>query len=161
MFQISLVKEIIAELSAPENIEIEVCRVLPFITCERAQIMEVFRHLLKNAMKYMDKAEGRIRIDCVEEDFFWKFSVSDNGPGIEEKYFQKVFEIFQTLSPRDEVEGNGVGLSVVKKIVELYSGKIWLESKAGEGSTFFFTLPKQESEVVDDAQLEAHIANRR
>jgi light-regulated signal transduction histidine kinase (bacteriophytochrome) len=92
----------------------------------------------------------------MEEGDFWKFSVADNGPGIKGKYFDKIFKIFQTLAPRDEVESTGIGLSVVKKIVELYHGKIWVESKVGEGTTFFFTLLKQESEVTDDAELQAN-----
>ncbi len=75
---------------------------------------------------------------------YYTFYVSDNGPGIEEKYFDKIFQMFQTLKPRDEVENTGVGLTIVKKIVEMYGGKIWLESKLGEGSTFWFTLPKRE-----------------
>ena len=119
----------------------------------------MFQNLLSNAVKYMDKPKGLITIGCVQENGFWKFSVADNGPGIEEKHFEKIFQIFQTLSPRDEVESTGVGLSVVKKIVELYGGKIWVESKPGEGSTFFFTLPKPESEVEYNAKLEADIVS--
>ena len=98
--------------------------------------------MLNNAVKYMDKPQGRITIGCVQEDGFWKFSVADNGPGIEEQYFEKIFQIFQTLSPRDEVEGTGVGLSVVKKIVEMYGGRIWVESEKTKGSRFYFILPK-------------------
>jgi signal transduction histidine kinase len=121
--------------------------------------MQVFQNLLSNAIKYMDKPQGQIVVGCVEEDGFWKFSVSDNGPGIEEAHYERIFQIFQTLAPRDEVESTGVGLSVVKKIVELYGGKIWVESKLGEGCTFFFTLPKQEIEMgLKDAKLEANIA---
>ena len=95
----------------------------------------------------MNKQQGQVKIGCVEENSFWKFCVADNGPGIERKYFEKVFQIFQTLSPRDEIESTGIGLTVVKKIIELYGGRIWLESKPGKGSIFFFTLPKQEVEV--------------
>jgi len=102
----------------------------------------------------MDKPQGQIRVACIEEDGCWKFSVADNGPGIEEKYFEKIFQMFQTLRPRDEFESTGVGLTVVKKIVEIHGGKIWVESKLGEGSTFFFTLPKQEK-IVRNAELEA------
>ena len=75
-------------------------------------------------MKYMDKPKGRIEVGCIEEDGFWKFSVTDNGPGIEEKYFEKIFKIFQTLSPRDKFESTGIGLTVTKKIVELYNDKM-------------------------------------
>ena len=75
-------------------------------------------------MKYMDKPQGRIEVGCIEENGFWKFSVTDNGPGIEEKYFEKIFKIFQTLSPRDKFESTGIGLTVTKKIVELYNDKM-------------------------------------
>ena len=98
----------------------------------------------------MDKPQGQVKIGCVEEDGLWRFSISDNGPGIEEKYFEKIFQIFQTLSRRDEFESTGVGLSLVKKIVEMYDGKVWVESEPGEGSTFFLTLPKQERGVKDE-----------
>jgi len=108
----------------------------------------------------MDKPEGRIRIGCVEENGFWNFSVADNGPGIEERHFERIFRIFQTLSPRDEFESTGVGLTVIKKIVELYGGEIWVESKLGQGCTFFFTLPSEKM-GVKNAKLEANIVSRR
>jgi light-regulated signal transduction histidine kinase (bacteriophytochrome) len=154
-----LVPEIIDTIAPPENIEITVKDKLPVVEFEETRIIQLFQNLLNNAVKYMDKPQGRITIGCVQENGFWKFSVGDNGPGIEEQYFEKIFQIFQTLSPRDEVESTGVGLSVVKKIVEMYGGKIWVESKVGEGTTFFFTLPRQESEVCDDAKLEADIVS--
>jgi signal transduction histidine kinase len=143
-------------VAPPENISITVENELPVIEFERTRITQVFQNLLSNAVKFMDKPEGQVKIGCVEEDGFWKFTVADNGPGIEEKYFEKIFDMFQTLAPRDEVESTGVGLTVAKKIVELYGGKIWVQSKVGEGSTFLFTLPKQETEVKD-AQLQASI----
>jgi light-regulated signal transduction histidine kinase (bacteriophytochrome) len=105
----------------------------------------------------MDKPQGRIRVACVEQDSFWTFSVSDNGPGIEEKHFERIFKMFQALAVSEQCEGTGVGLTVAKKIVELHGGKIWVESKVGEGSTFFFTLPKKQM-GVQDAKLEASIA---
>jgi len=155
-----LVREIIDSIAPRENIEITVENELPVVVCEQTRIIQVFQNLLSNAVKYMDKPQGQVRIGCVEEDGFWKFSVADNGPGIEEKYFEKIFQMFQTLSPRDEFESTGVGLSMVKKIVELYGGKIWVESEPGKGSTFFFTLSKQEM-GVKDAKYEANIVSRR
>ena len=107
-------------------------------------MMQLFQNLLGNAIKYMDKAQGEIKIGALEENGFWKFSISDNGPGIEEQHFERIFKMFQALSVKEEVEGTGVGLTVAKKIVDLYGGKIWVESVVGQGSTFFFTLPKQE-----------------
>ena len=151
------VPELIDMIGPPENIAITVENELPVIECAETHIMQLFQNLLSNAIKYIDKPQGQIRIGCVEENGFWKFSVADNGPGIEEKHFEKIFRIFQRLSPHDEPESTGVGLTVVKKIVELYGGMIWVESKPGEGSTFLFTLLKQE-EPVKDAKLEASIA---
>jgi signal transduction histidine kinase len=131
---------------------------MPVIECAETHIMQLFQNLLSNAIKYMDKPQGQIKVGCVEENGFWKFSITDNGPGIEEKYFEKIFKMFQALSVSEEFEGTGVGLTIAKKIVELYGGNIWVESKIGKGSTFFFTLPKQEMGVIN-AKLEANIAH--
>ncbi len=136
------VPEIINMVVPPENITVTIENELPVIECDETQIMQVFQNLLSNAIKYMDKPQGWIKVGCVEQDGFWKFSVADNGPGIEEKHFEKIFKIFQALPTSPRFEGTGVGLTITKKIVELYNGKIWVESKVGEGSTFFFTLPK-------------------
>jgi PAS domain S-box-containing protein len=138
-----LVTEAIDTIAPPENITITVENELPVIECDRTRIMQVFQNLLSNAVKYMDKPKGRIEVGCIEENGFWKFSVTDNGPGIEEKYFEKIFQLFQTLAPRDESESTGIGLTVTKKIVEMYGGKIWVQSKVGEATIFFFTLPIQ------------------
>ncbi|MFB0554691.1 MAG: PAS domain S-box protein [Phycisphaerae bacterium] len=139
----NFVPEIINMVVPPENITVTIENELPVIECDETQIMQVFQNLLSNAIKYMDKPQGWIKVGCVEEDGFWKFSIADNGPGIEEKHFEKIFKIFQALPTSPRFEGTGVGLTITKKIVELYNGKIWVESKVGEGSTFFFTLPKQ------------------
>ena len=96
----------------------------------------------------MSKPEGFVKVGCTEENGFWKFSVSDNGPGIAEEHFEKIFRLFRTLQAKDQFESTGVGLTLVKKIVELNGGKVWLTSTVGEGSTFFFTLPKQPAAVA-------------
>ena len=137
-----LLRDVIDSLAPPEHIAITVAGALPTIRTEKTRIQQVFQNLLSNAIKYMDKPHGEIRIDCTDAGEDWEFSVSDNGPGIEARHFKRIFQLFQTLAPRDRVESTGVGLALVKKIIELYGGKIWLESKPGEGSTFFFTLPK-------------------
>jgi PAS domain S-box-containing protein len=139
-----VVREVIDTIAPPGNINIRVDGELPSIFCEKTRISEVFQNLLSNAVNYMDKTEGVIRIGCIEDDGYWKFNVSDNGPGIEEKYFEKIFQIFQTLSPVDEHESTGIGLTLVKKIITMYGGEIWIESEVGRGSTFFFTLPKEQ-----------------
>lgn len=141
-----LVREAIDMVVPSENITVTIENELPTIGCEQTRITQVFQNLLSNAAKYMDKPQGQIKISCVEEDNFWKFSIADNGPGIEEKHFERIFQMFQTLSPRDEFESTGVGLTVVKKIIKLYGGEIWVESKVGQGSIFFFTLPKTGAE---------------
>ncbi|MBN1360604.1 MAG: PAS domain S-box protein [Sedimentisphaerales bacterium] len=137
-----LLEEVIEMLAPPQNITTSTKADLPVIHAERTRIQQVFQNLLSNAIKFMDKLEGRITVDFVEQDDVWQFSVTDNGPGIDEKHFDLVFEMFKTLQPRDEFESTGVGLTVVKKVVEHYGGKVWLESKLGEGTTFFFTLAK-------------------
>ena len=137
-----LVREVIDLLAPPKNIAVSIVNSLPTVMAEPTRIQQVFQNLLSNAIKYMDKPEGEIRIACVAEGRQWKFSIADNGPGIEQQHFEKIFQLFQTLAPRDRVESTGVGLALVKKIVEMYGGRVWLESKIGQGSTFFFTLPR-------------------
>ncbi|NDP47741.1 MAG: PAS domain S-box protein [Sulfuriferula multivorans] len=136
------VHEVIDLLAPPANIAISVENSLPTVMVEPTRIQQVFQNLLSNAIKYMDKPEGEIRIACNIKGKQWKFSITDNGPGIEPQHFEKIFQLFQTLAPRDRVESTGVGLALVKKIVEMYGGRIWLESTLGRGSTFFFTLPR-------------------
>jgi signal transduction histidine kinase len=140
-----LVNSVIEMLDSPENVTITIENQLPVYECNETRIAQVFQNLLGNAVKYIDKPEGRIRVGCVEEEFFWKFSVKDNGPGIEKKHFDKVFELFKTLVPPDKGGGTGIGLATVKKIVEMYGGSVWLESELGKGSTFYFSLPKREA----------------
>ncbi|MEW5942823.1 MAG: PAS domain S-box protein [Pseudomonadota bacterium] len=137
-----LVHEVVDLLAPPANITIAIDNPLPTVVAERTRLQQVFQNLLSNAIKYLDKPEGKIRVGCAAAGDKWKLSVSDNGPGIEERHFEKIFQLFQTLAPRDRVESTGVGLALVKKIVEMYGGEIWVESKVGEGSTFFFTLPR-------------------
>ncbi len=137
-----LVPEVIAQVAPPPTIRVTIEDTLPVVISERVRLIQVFQNLISNAVKYMDKPEGTIRIGCFEQEQYWTFSVADNGPGIDQKYFGKIFEMFQTLARRDELESTGIGLAVVKKIVELHGGTVWIESTVGEGSTFFFTLPK-------------------
>jgi signal transduction histidine kinase len=137
-----LVCDVIDLISPPLNIQIEIQDKLPTVMGEMTRLEQVFQNLISNAVKYMDKPEGKIKIGCTSENRDWQFRVADNGPGIEKKYHDKIFQIFQTLAPRDECESTGIGLTVVKKIVETFGGKIWLESDLGAGSTFYFTLPK-------------------
>ena len=144
----TLLSEVIAGIDPPENIEITVENELPVMNCERTQILQVFQNLLSNAVKYMDKPRGRIIIGCAEQDAFWEFSVSDNGSGIEKRHYERIFKLFQTLSPCDGIENTGIGLSIVKKIVEQNGGSICVKSEVGKGSSFEFTLPKQDSDVT-------------
>jgi PAS domain S-box-containing protein len=136
--------EIFCEIEPPGNIEITVENKLPVLMCQNTHISQIFQNIISNAIKYMDKEKGHIKVGCIDDGDFWKFSIADNGPGIDHKYYKKIFKIFQTLSPQDETESTGIGLSVTKKLVKLNGGRIWVESNHGEGCIFFFTLPKSD-----------------
>lgn len=137
-----LVPEVIDMIAPPGHVRITVAPNLPVMACGKTRLAQVFQNLISNAVKYMDKPEGQIHVGCTAEGEFWRFSVADNGPGIEEQHFETIFKLFQTLVPRDQRESTGIGLTITKKIVEQYGGRIWLESEVGKGSTFFFTLPQ-------------------
>ena len=138
-----VVKNVIDLLAPPEHIQISVAPNLPTITGDAVQLGQLFQNLLSNAIKFMDKPEGRIDVRCTLQSHEAIIEVRDNGPGIEPQYFEKIFEIFETLQARDEFESTGIGLSIVKKIVNLHQGTIRVESKMGVGTSFFVTLPLQ------------------
>ncbi|MFH0794682.1 MAG: HAMP domain-containing sensor histidine kinase [bacterium] len=138
-----LLTEIIDSLSPPAHVTIQISGQMPVLVLEKTRIHQVFQNLLSNAIKYIDKPKGEITVDCRDNDEFWEFSVADNGPGISEENREKVFELFRTFAPPSSNSGAGIGLAVVRKILELYGGRIWVESAEGEGSKFVFTLPKK------------------
>ena len=137
-----VVREVCELLSPPASIVVRVAPGLPTVVCDRTRLIQVFENLVSNAVKYMGKPAGEIFIGCAENGRFWQFQVRDTGTGIAEKYFEKIFLIFQTLSSRDDRESTGIGLAVVKKNVEVFGGRVWVESIVGSGSTFHFTMPK-------------------
>jgi PAS domain S-box-containing protein len=138
-----LVETTLVEIRTPPNIEITINKNLPVVICRESHIRLVFYHLITNAIKFMDKPEGRITINCADKSDFWEFSVSDNGPGIAPQHLERVFQFFQSLSDdSDQGVSSGMGLTISRKIIGLYGGKIWLTSELARGSTFFFTLPK-------------------
>ena len=137
-----LIKDVIQLISPPGNIKISIKDSFPVIQGEKLRIHQVFQNLIDNAIKYNDKESGIIEICCIEQKDDWTISISDNGPGIAKKYQQKIFQLFQTLKPKDQSESTGVGLSLIEKIVSNWGGKIWIESEEGRGCTFFFTIPK-------------------
>lgn len=129
-------------LAVPENCTIEFGEGMPKVYADKTKLQQVFLNLMSNSIKHNNKPAIIINVNAFEMDKFWKFSVTDNGPGIDQKYYEKIFVIFQTLQARDEFESTGVGLAIVKKIIDEQNGKIWIESELGKGTTFNFTIPK-------------------
>jgi len=113
---------------------------MPILKVDKIQFIQLFQNLLSNAIKFRRKEPPRIHIGSKKINSGWLFSVKDNGIGIELEYFDKLFNIFYRLHTREEYSGTGIGLPICKRIVQRYGGEIWVESKYGEGSTFFFTI---------------------
>ncbi|WP_026754790.1 PAS domain-containing sensor histidine kinase [Sediminibacter sp. Hel_I_10] len=135
-----LLQDLIKILYVPEHIEITLIKTLPEIQGNKAKLQQLFQNLISNAVKFCDKEEGLIEIDVLEKKNFYQFSVKDNGMGIEKKFHDKIFKIFHALNKSKD--STGIGLSIVKKIVDLHDGDIWLESEPNVGTTFYFTLKK-------------------
>ena len=137
-----LLEDIVDLLAPPPTVAIDIVPNLPHMQTERVHLQQVFQNLIGNALKHGQRPDLRIAVDYSDGGSYHEFSVRDNGPGIAAQYHEKVFVIFQTLASRDKVEGTGLGLSLVKKIIELHGGQIWLESAEGAGATFHFTWLK-------------------
>ena len=135
-----LLENILSTMLVPEHISIKKTSRLPVVKGDKYRLQQLFQNLIDNAIKYNDKSEGIIEIGVEDANNFYKFRISDNGKGIEETYFDKIFKTFQKLE--NNPESSGIGLSIVKKIVNLYGGKIWVESQPEKGTTFHFTLKK-------------------
>jgi signal transduction histidine kinase len=138
-----LIKDCFSIITPPAGFNIKLDDNLPTFLTAKAPFEQVIRNLLNNAMKHNDKLEGFIHVSCNDAGDFYQFSFQDNGPGISADYHEDIFKMFKTLKPRDEIEGSGMGLALIKKIVEYYRGEVGVSSIKDQGSTFYFTWPKQ------------------
>lgn len=134
-----LIAEIIETLSPPKNIFVKIPENLPTLHTEKIALEQVFQNLLSNAVKFHRPEGGKIEIAFMRENDSYEFSVADDGMGIEAEFHEKVFEPFQTLQSKDKVEGSGIGLAIVKKIVESRGGEVHLFSEKNKGVKITFT----------------------
>jgi light-regulated signal transduction histidine kinase (bacteriophytochrome) len=138
----AVIADVLANLRAviEESGAVIECGSLPVVRTDPAQLEQVFMNLIGNAIKFRCNGPPRIRVEAYRVRSQWRFSVADNGIGINPAYFDKVFELFERLHGGSRYPGSGLGLAICKKIVEHNNGRIWLESREGKGATFFFTM---------------------
>ena len=136
-----VIQEIKEIIYIPDHVSIKAKRSLPTIKADKTKIHQLFQNFLSNAVVNIDKKDGLVEIDYKEHSTYWEFSIKDNGVGIPEEYHEKIFQIFQSIGNKER--STGIGLSIVKKIIDRYKGKVWLQSEIGKGTTFFFTLKKE------------------
>ncbi|MBW4561066.1 MAG: PAS domain S-box protein [Mojavia pulchra JT2-VF2] len=141
-----LLNEVIESLQPPSTFRIEIAPGMPTILTKRVPLQQVFANLIGNAIEHHSRVDGIVKISVQDQGNSYEFSIADDGPGIPSEYHNKIFVIFQTLESRDRKENTGIGLAIVKKIIETEGGTITLESILGQGSTFRFTWPKQTDE---------------
>jgi len=146
-----LIEQVIYSLDPPAHIRVEIEEPIVDVFFERTRLEQLFQNLISNSITFMDKEEGLIQVGCKELKDSIMFYVTDNGPGIEEAYYHKIFQIFQTLQARDSFESMGIGLAIVKKIVDRYGGEIGLRSKAGVGCSFHIKFPK--AQLIEEKSL--------
>ncbi len=137
-----LINDVIFLLNPPKNFHIFYSNHLPQIKFDKTQLQQVFSNIISNAIKYNNKPQGEVKITCIEHAHDFEFTISDNGPGIAEEHHDRIFAIFQTLQSRDTIDSTGIGLAIVKKIIEEHGGKIEVHSKLNEGTSFVFTIIK-------------------
>lgn len=154
----ALVADLAQMLAPPAGFSVSAEPGMPSFETAKAPLEQVLRNLLGNALKHHDSSDGRITVSARDLGERYEFSVRDDGPGIPPKYQSRIFQMFQTLRPRDEVEGTGMGLALVKKIVERHGGEVRVDSGEGRGSTFRFTWPKR---IEIDEEEHAENPDRR
>jgi PAS domain S-box-containing protein len=137
-----LLQEIIDSLQLPRGFIVEIEMKMPVFETKKELLQQVFVQLIENAIAHNDRPEAHIQISVRDRDRFYEFALADDGPGISPQFHERIFVIFQTLFPRDVKESTGIGLALVKKIVELQGGQVWLKAQEGAGATFYFTWPK-------------------
>jgi PAS domain S-box-containing protein len=137
-----LLREVVEMLSPPPQAVIEIAPGMPIFDTERVPLLQVFQNLLGNAIKHSGRPDVTVRVSVRDDGDCYEFSIKDDGVGIPPQFHSKVWEMFQTLQPRDKVEGAGMGLALVKKNVENRDGRAWLESDGRNGATFYFSWPK-------------------
>ena len=118
---------------------------LPTVPGDEVQLLQLFQNLVANAIKFRSQAPPRIRVSAQKSGPEWVFAIKDNGIGIAPEHQERIFSIFQRLHHRSEYPGTGIGLALCKKIVERHGGRIWVESQPGQGSTFYFSIPGEDS----------------
>jgi light-regulated signal transduction histidine kinase (bacteriophytochrome) len=148
-----LVNEVIELLVQDDRVQTEIIKPLPVIKTERLKLQQVFTNIISNAIKHNDKDKTKIKISCVELKDHFQFSIEDNGPGIDERFHDKVFVIFQTLQARDTFDSTGVGLAIVKKIIDEMGCSIHIESEVGKFTRFVFNWPKDSSNSFKPFQV--------
>jgi len=131
-------------IAPPRGTKIDIAPEMPTVRAEKVPLQQVFMNLLGNALKHTGKDNPAIEVSWADAGPFYEFTVRDNGQGIAPQYHERIFGIFQTLEARDKVEGTGIGLSVVEKIVEAKGGRVWVDSEVGKGARFKFLWPKVE-----------------
>lgn len=138
----ALVSSVVELLNPPRGMKVTVQDDMPCICCERVPFEVVMRNLVENAIKHHhEPASGAVAISARQQGDWVEFCVQDDGPGIDPEYHERIFEVFQTLRPRDELEGSGMGLAIVRKSVDSLGGRVWVESAAGKGAAFHFLWP--------------------
>ena len=135
-----LILDIRDQIMPTKQIDLVFASDMPIVLSHRNQLEQVVHNLMSNAIKFSPEEQARITWSCTEEDDKYELSIQDNGIGIEEKFFDKIFQLFQSLSVRQD--SSGVGLAIVKKVVNALGGEVWLTSEYGIGTTFYFTIPK-------------------
>ncbi|WP_369049430.1 ATP-binding protein [Tenacibaculum sp. UWU-22] len=135
-----LIQNILDLLYVPENITVNIKNKLPIIKGDSYRLQQLFQNLIDNAVKYNDKPKGKVEIGALELKTHWQFYVKDNGKGIDESYFERIFKTFESLEKN--TTSSGIGLSIAKKIIDLYQGRIWLQSIPNKGTTFYFSIKK-------------------